>query len=279
MSNPKGIVMQLKLLGCSLIGAIALAQSQPAARRPALDAFEVATVKLTPPDDYRGARLFKMPSAHQFIAKNYPLRLLIGVAFNLTPRAIAGGPEWIDSDHYDVVAATPGEVRPSLDEQMSMLQKLLVDRFNLTFHREKKEFSIYAITIANGGPKLKESTALPDEAPALIMTVYPASSGGIDHVLMPGRNATVAQFASVLQRAVLDRPVVDQTGLPGKYDFELEWTPDETQFGGTLPQGPPDSDKPGIFAAVQQQLGLRLEATRGPVDTMVINRVTRPTEN
>jgi uncharacterized protein (TIGR03435 family) len=225
-----------------------------------------------------------MPSAHQFIAKNYPLRMLIGVAFNLPQRAISGGPEWIDSDHYDIVAATPGEVRPTLDEQMSMLQRLLADRFELTFHREKKEFSIYAITLANNGPRLKQSTASvasngEDEAPALLMTVYPAASGGIDRVVMPGRNATVAQFASVLQRAVFDRPVVDQTGLSGKYDFELEWTPDDTQFGGTLPQGPPDSEKPGIFAAVQEQLGLRLEATRGPVDTIVINRVARPTEN
>ncbi len=72
---------------------------------------------------------------------------------------------------------------------------------------------------------------------------------------------------------------MDQTGLSGKYEFELEWTPDETQFGGTLPQGRRIPSKPGIFAAVQQQLGLRLEATRGPVDTMVINRVARPTEN
>jgi uncharacterized protein (TIGR03435 family) len=276
--------MKLKLLGFVLIAAMALAQSQPAAGRPAFDAFEVATVKPTPPDDYRGARLFRMPSAHQFIAKNYPLRMLIGVAFNLPQRAISGGPEWIDSDHYDIVAATPGEVRPTLDEQMSMLQRLLADRFELTFHREKKEFSIYAITLANNGPKLKQSTATvasngEDEAPALLMTVYPAASGGIDRVVMPGHNATVAQFASVLQRAVFDRPVVDQTGLSGKYDFELEWTPDDTQFGGTLPQGPPDSEKPGIFAAVQEQLGLRLEATRGPVDTIVINRVARPTEN
>jgi uncharacterized protein (TIGR03435 family) len=271
-------------MGCALIGAMALAQSQPPVRRPAFDAFEVATVKPTPPDDYRDARLFKMQSAHQFIAKNYPLRILIGVAYNLTPRAISGGPEWIDSDRFDIVAATPGEIRPTIDEQMSMLQKLLADRFNLTFHRERKEFSIYTITIAANGPKLRESSAPvasdgEAEPPALISTVYPASSGGIDRVVMPGRNATVAQFASVLQRAILDRPVVDRTGLSGKYDFELEWTPDETQFGGTLPQGPPDSGKPGIFAAIQQQLGLRLEATRGPIDTMVINRVTRPTQN
>ena len=279
MSNAEAIVMKLKLMGSVFIGVTALAQSQSPARHPAFDAFEVATVKPTPPDDYRGARLFRMPSVHQFIAQNYPLRILIGVAYNLTPRAITGGPDWIDSDHYDIVAATPGEGRPTLDEQMSMLQKLLLDRFNLTFHREKKEFSIYAITIAKDGPKLKQSTAPPDDPPALIGTVYPAASGGIDRVVMPGHNATVVQFASVLQRAILDRPVVDQTGLSGKYDFELEWTPDETQFGGTLPQGPPDSGKPGIFAALQQQLGLRLEATRGPVDTIVIDRVARPTAN
>ena len=81
--------MKLKLTVCALIGAMALAQSP--ARRPAFDSFEVATVKPTPPDDYRGARLFRMPSAHQFIAKNYPLRMLMGVAFNLPPRAISGG--------------------------------------------------------------------------------------------------------------------------------------------------------------------------------------------
>lgn len=271
--------MKLKLFGCVLIGAIALAQSQPSAQRPAFDAFEVATVKPTPPDDYRGARLFKMPSAHQFIARNYPVRMLIGVAFNLPLRAISGGPEWIDSDHYDIVAGTLGEAKPTIDEQMSMLQKLLADRFNLTFHREKKEFSIYAITVANNGSKLKQSTAVPSEPPVLIMTVYPAASGGIDHVLMPGHNATIAQFASVLQRAVLDRPVADQTGLSGKYDFELEWTPSDAEFGGTLPEGPPDSEKPNLFAAVQQQLGLRLVATRGDIDTIVINRVARPTEN
>jgi len=269
--------MKLKLTVCALIGAMALAQSP--ARRPAFDSFEVATVKPTPPDDYRGARLFRMPSAHQFIAKNYPLRMLIALAFNLPLRAISSGPDWIDSDHYDIVAATPGEAKPTLDEQMTMLQKLLADRFNLTFHREKREFSLYAMTVASNGPKLKPSTAPPDENPALLMTVYPAASGGIDHVLMPGHAATVAQFASVLQRVVLDRPVVDQTGLSGKYDFELEWTPTDAEFGGTLPQGPPDTERPGIFAAVQQQLGLKLEATRGPIDTMVINRVARPTEN
>lgn len=271
--------MKLKLLLCVLIEAMALAQTQSPPRRPAFDAFEVATIKPTKPEDYRGARYIKMPGAHQFSAKNYSLKRLIGAAWNLTPRAISGGPEWIDSDHYDILAATPGAIRPTDDEQMSMLRRLLAERFQLGFHREKKDFSIYTLSIARSGLKLKESTGNPDDLPVLISTVYPAASGGIDRVVMPARNATMAQFASMLQRAILDRPVVDQTGLSAKYDFTLEWTPDETQFGGTLPQGPPDDAKPGIFEAFQQQLGLKLEATRGPIETMIIDRVARPAEN
>jgi uncharacterized protein (TIGR03435 family) len=83
----------------------------------------------------------------------------------------------------------------------------------------------------------------------------------------------------VLQRAILDRPVVDHTGLLSRYDFELEWTPDESEFGGQLPLGQPDSGKPGFFTAMQQQLGLRIEATRGLIDTLVIDRLDRPSDN
>ena len=120
---------------------------------------------------------------------------------------------------------------------MAMLRKLLTDRFGLTFHREKKEFSIYELTVAKTGPKLVPSTAPPDQSPTLTSTLYPAASGGIDKAVMPARNATMAQFASILQRGALDRPVVDSTGISGRFDFDLEWTPDETQFGGNLPPG------------------------------------------
>jgi uncharacterized protein (TIGR03435 family) len=89
----------------------------------------------------------------------------------------------------------------------------------------------------------------------------------------------MVQFASMMQRAVLDRPVVDKTGLSGKYDFDLEWTPDETQFGGQGPPGTPESTKPDLFAAIQRQLGLRLEATKGLVAVLIIERVERPSEN
>jgi uncharacterized protein (TIGR03435 family) len=259
--------------------------AQTPAARPAFDEFEVAIIKPTDPD-FRG-RFIRMESTHQFVARNHGLNTLIAAAYNLNPRAISGGPAWIESDHYDILAKAPGDVRPNLDEQMAMLRKLLADRFKLTFHREQKEMSIYALTVAKGGSKvtgskvtgskLKESAMSPDDSPVgpppLIFVVTPPA------VRLPGRYATMAELASVFQRGMLDRPVVDQTGLLGRYDFDLEFTPDESQFGGVLGRPPSDAPLPGLFAALQQQLGLKLEATKGPVDVLVVDRAERPSEN
>jgi uncharacterized protein (TIGR03435 family) len=247
--------------------------AQAPATRPAFDAFEVATIKPTGPD--AAGRWIRMESANQFHARNHALKTLIAAAYNLSPRAISGGPAWVDSDRWDILARTPGNVRPNLDEQMAMLRSLLKERFKLAFHREKKELSIYVLTVAKGGPKLKEANAVPggpEGPPPLIFVLSP------EGVSLPGRYATVGELASVMQRAALDRPVVDQTGLTGRYDFDLQFTPDETEFGGALKQ-PDVPTKPDLFAALQQQLGLKLEATRGPVDALVIDRAERPGEN
>lgn len=251
--------------------------AQSPASRPAFDVFEVASIKPTAPD-WSGGRFIRMQGAHQLVARNHALKTLIAAAYNLTPRAISGGPTWVDSDHYDILAETPSEIRPNLDEQMSMLRKLLADRFKLTFHREQKEFSVYALTVAKNGSKLKESTVSPDSFPAgpppLVLVVSPQS------IRLPGRNATMAELASVFQRAALDRPVIDKTGLSGRYDFDLEFTPDETQFDGAFAgRASADDAKPGLFTAIQEQLGLRLEPTKGPVDALVIDHVERPSEN
>ncbi len=236
-------------------------------------AFEVASIRPTP-SDWRGGRYATMQGAHQFVVRNYTVKYMVATAYSVTPRTVSGGPSWIDSDSYDILAATPGEGRFSFDDQMLMLRALLSDRFQLTFHTEPKEFSIYTLTAAKGGVRLKESTAPLDEQPMLINRVFPG-----DFIQLPARNATLAQFASMLQRAVLDRPVVDKTGLTGRYDFDLEWTPDETQFDGHMPPIKPDnSGKPDLFAAMQQ-LGLRLESAKGPVPVIVIDHVERPSEN
>src|SRR5882757_2981860 len=198
-------------LGISISGMV----GQSTTPRPKFDAFDVATIKPVDPDAKAG-RYIIMQGTHRFVEKAYTLKLLIAAAYDLNPRTISGGPGWIESDHYDIVAVTPGEVRPTHDEQMTILRTLLSDRFKLTFHREQKEFSIYELTVAKNGPKLKASTAAPDDPPALISTVYP------QRIVMPARNATMSDLARLMQRAILDRPVVDKTGLSGRYDFDLD---------------------------------------------------------
>jgi uncharacterized protein (TIGR03435 family) len=268
------------------ISALALVASWPssgdpqaAAPRSSFEAFEVATIKPASPEEVNGGRYIRMQSAQRFQARNYTVNGLIAAAYDLNPRMLSGGPSWLRTDRYNVVAKTPGEMRPSYDDQMRMLRKLLDDRFNLKFHRGKQEFAIYELTVGKGGPKLKPSGAPPDEPYNVTTTIYPAASGGIDHALLPAHNITLQQFASVLQRAILDRPVVDHTGLTERYNFDLEWTPDESQFGGELPPGPPDSPKPGFFAALQEQLGLKIQATRGMVDTLIVDSIDRPSDN
>jgi uncharacterized protein (TIGR03435 family) len=266
-------MIRLRKLACTpwLIAFPLLAQAPNT--RPVFESFEVATIKPTP-SDWNGGRFFRMQSANQFIARGYSLRVLASAAYNLNPKAVSGGPAWIDSDRYDVLARTPGSVRPTLDEQMAMLRKLLADRFNLTFHREKKEMPVYALTIAKNGPKLKESqsaTTNPEGPPPLVFVMAP------DVVRVPGRAAKMSEFASILQRAAFDRPVLDRTGLTAAYDFDLEFAPDESLFGGVLRAG--DGTRPGLFAAIQEQLGLKLESTRGLVDAIVIEKIDRPSEN
>ena len=232
-------------------------------------AFEVATVKPVPSDAHKG-RFIVMQGINRFIEKDYTLKLLIAAAYDLTPRAISGGPAWIDSDHFDITALTPGDTRPTRDQQMAMLRNLLADRFQLTFHREPREFSVYALEVEKGGSKLKPSASPPDTPAALVSTVYP------QRILLPARNTTMHEFVSLLQRAVLDRAVIDRTGLTGRYDFDLEWAPDETQFGGDVPVASADSPSPPFFQAVQQQLGLTLIATRGPIQTLIVDRAEHP---
>lgn len=239
--------------------------------RPKFDAFEVATIKLVP-SDAKAGRYITMQGTNRFVEKYYTLKLLIAAAYDLNPHVISSGPEWLDSEHFDITALTPGDVRPTRDEQMSMLRKLLSERFQLSFHRERRVFSIYELQVAKGGPKFPE-TAKPDDVPALINIVYP------ERIKLPARNVTMGEFASMLQRAVLDRPVVDKTGLTGRYDFDLEWAQDESQFDGGVGAAPADASAAPLFTAIQQQLGLKLVATKGPVDALTVDKAQRPSAN
>ncbi len=187
--------------------------AQTPAARPAFDAFEVATVK--PVDaGVKAGRLFRMDGEHRWVATNYTLTALIALAYDLNPRTISGGPGWMDTQQFTIEAVTPGDVRPLRLEQMRMLRSLLVERFGLKFHRQEKEFAIYALSVAKGGPKL-QAAAKPEAPPQLVGVVYPGK------IEVPAKSVTMDDFVAMLQRATLDRPTMNRTGLTGKYDFDL----------------------------------------------------------
>lgn len=244
-----------------------LAQS-PAAR----PAFEVSTIKPSLPD----ARGFSFQlRGSRFLAHNHTLRECIAYAYNLTPRLISVGPPWIDAERFDIVGAAAGDNQLRIDRALPMFQTLLEDRFQLKFHREEQQLPVYNLVLGKGELKLTENTTGPDAPKGLIMR--PSAPRVL---MLPAHNATIAGFISILQRLVLDRPVIDKTGLTGRYDFTLEWRIDGT-LADRGPAGAPvvdTSDKPDIFTAIRG-LGLRLEPAKGPVEVMVIDHAEKPNAN
>ena len=180
----------------------------------------------------------------------------------------------MESQKYDITAKPDTDGTPSVKQLKSMLKKLLAERFQLAFHHDKKELSVYALTVAKGGPKLNKSEGDPNGLPGLFFA---------GRMVLNVRNAALMDFTGLMQATVLDRPVVDQTGLAGRWDFTLKWTPDETQFGGQIPGPPAPTDAadapPDLFTAIQQQLGLKFEPAKTAVDVLVIDKAEKPSEN
>jgi uncharacterized protein (TIGR03435 family) len=164
---------------------------------------------------------------------------------------------------------------PNDKQWKGMIQKLIVERYKFTFHRDKKELSVYVLSVAKTGPKLTKSEGDPNGLPGLFFRGRPGDLGV--------RNANMADFAGLLQGAVLDRPVVDQTGLTGRFDFTLNWTPDDSQFAGMGAKIPPPTDganaPPSLYTAIQEQIGLKLDATKALADVIVIDHLEKPSEN
>jgi uncharacterized protein (TIGR03435 family) len=158
------------MLTVATMACAAVAAAQSPVSRPVFDAFEVAAIKPTP-SDWRGGRFAVMQGVNQFVARAFTLKHLIAAAYLLNPRAISGGASWIDADPYDILARTPGNVRPTVDEQNTMLRRLLTDRFALSFHREQKQLGLYALRVAKGGSRMKPA-AMPEDAPVLINRVF-----------------------------------------------------------------------------------------------------------
>ena len=251
-----------------LAGVCGLAHGQSSAARPKFEAFDVATVR---PVDVgpKAGRMFKMDGPHRWTATNFTLKNLVALAYDLNPRTISGGPDWFDSQKFVIEAVTPGDVKPTRAEQMQMLRALLVERFKLKYHREDREYSIYELTVVKGGPKLRP-TATPDAEPQLFGVVYP------DRIEVPARNVSMDDFVAMLQRATLDRPTVNKTGLTARFDFDLSFAQDESQYEGQVPKAPEESQHPPLFTAVQEQLGLKLVPTRGMVSALVVDGAEKP---
>jgi uncharacterized protein (TIGR03435 family) len=235
--------------------------------------FEVATVKLSNPD--APGKLFTV-KGREVLTINTTLADLITMAYNVHIRQVVGGPSWMENDKFDVTGRPQAEGTPNTEQLRGLIRGLLSDRFKLTVHTEKKEQPAYLLTVGSRGHKLTANTTNPNGLPALLFK-------GLG--MLPVVNATMGDFARVMTQAVLDRPVIDRTGLQGRFDFTLNWTADESQFrsmGVRIPPPPATPDPnalPGLFTAIQEQLGLRLDSANAPVDVIVIDRVEKPSDN
>jgi len=234
--------------------------------------FEVASIKPTA-EGGRGGGIRPAQGGERYIATGMPLRGLMMVAYRVKPEQIVGGPDWISTDRWDMNAKAE---KPSTPEELHvMLQDLLAERFQLKFHRDTKELPIYVLSV-DKTPKMTPHEAASAGDPWIDQSVE-----RIVQVKMSAKFAPMDYFAWRLGQ-LLDRPVVDRTGLKGGFNFEFTYTrdlPPGVPPGALINGEPIDTSGPTIFTALKAQLGLKLEAQKGPVETMVIDKVEKPTEN
>jgi len=226
--------------------------------------WEVATVRPSDPSGTYGG--YQVEGRDVLIGRKTVQSMLL-YAYTLQKSQLVNAPEWIRTELWDAkgYADVPGQ--PNREQMQRLVRKLLAERFGLVMHTEKHESSVYALTAAKGGAKMTPSTGDPNGLP----NENDRENGGQE--TMHAANLSMGELAGLLMRLSLDRPVVDQTGLKGRYDFELRWTTDEAQATATA------DAPPGLFTALQEQLGLKLEPERAPVDVLVIDKVERPGAN
>jgi len=256
--------------------------------------FEVASIKPSKADPHRV--MIGMRPGGRFTAEGASLKQLVSMAYNVRDHQIVGLPAWADSDRYDIDAKpegvsdaapsaapnsppNPAQMQAQQEKMRAMLRDMLEDRFSLKIHKDSKEMPIYALVVAKGGPKLEEYADAPgasNQPNMMRMGRGQINANGVPIGLL------VNQLAGMVGRSVIDK-----TGLTGRYNIKLTWSPDPGEGGalrgpGPGPDGPPppSSDSgPSIFTALQEQLGLRLESQKGPVELIVVDKVEKPTGN
>jgi len=276
----EGIVKRLALICLALCSSVHGQTNSPGAT----SAFEVASVK---PSASGAVRALLQAVPGRLLMENFAPRTLIVLAYGVADYQVAGGPSWIGSDRYDVQAKAESGDATVQQMEGPMLQALLVERFKLEFHRETQQLPVYELTRVSGKAKLqptKEGSCTvyslnapsPSAAAARGATFcgYPhLTQSGISRAL-DGKGVSMSTLAGDLARTVR-RSVIDKTGLTGTYDLHLEWTDAPLN---DIPN-PDIPDGLSIFTAVTEQLGLKLESAKGPVEVIVIDRMERPSQN
>jgi uncharacterized protein (TIGR03435 family) len=227
--------------------------------------WEVVTVRpLDPNDPHPGSSI--MVRGREFVIENKTVETMLLFGYGVHQSQIAGAPDWMRTERWYVKGVPDAAGHPSLKQMQTLTRKVLVERFGLQMHTEQRELPVYAITVAKGGEKIAKSAGDPSGVPQ----ENDRENGGERLVQMT--NASMGDFA-LLMKFLVDRPVVDQTGLTGRYDFQLKWTFDESK-------APTDgSAPPSLFTAIQEQMGLKLEAVKAQAEVLVVDKVERPSAN
>lgn len=230
--------------------------------------WEVATVKASDPTDTRGHD-FNIEGRYVAL-QDMTVRQMLLLGYGVQTSQLAGLPDWAATTRWDVDGLPDVEGRPSLRQLQGMVRKLLAERFGLQLHHEQREMAVFALTAAKGDPNKGDSKMIANTSDPNGWLQQRTKKDNGRH-MEEFRNASMAELAIVLQYYV-DLPVVDQTGLKGRYDFNLQWTVDDAQ--ATAPDAPP-----GLFTAIRDQIGLKLERVKAPADVLVIDKVAQPGAN
>jgi uncharacterized protein (TIGR03435 family) len=262
----------------TLVRAAGKAWKIPALPKPPKlmdEAADVSIKKLTIKKNDAGATAlhgFRLEGKN-FNTYNTSVVDLISYAYEMQAKQVANVPDWIANQRYDIASTLDLKGEPTHQQLRVIVKKLLADRFQLSYHPDKQELSAYVLAVARGGHKLTP-TQFDGPLPGMI---FRAAPGGLS---INVRNATMEDFAVYLQLEVLDRPVVDLTRLPGRYDLQFTYTPDDSQFGGHPPKLPPPTGPveaaPGLVKALEQMLGLELSKQDVLVDVVVVDHVEQP---
>lgn len=225
--------------------------------------WEVATVKPSNPNDTRGQHINMRGRSISLLDTTVEEFLLIG--YGVQKSQMVGLPEWAKTEKWDVNGLADTQGQPNLKQFEELSRKILVERFGLKLHHEQRVMPVFALAIAKGGPKISPNTSDPNGL--LRQENWDGNGQHVEQL----KNTSMPELTQILQFHV-DRPVVDQTGLKGRYDFDLKWaTDDGTATGADAP--------PGLFTAIREQIGLKLEPVKAPADVLVIDNVEKPTAN